>query len=451
MGWPVAYRRSAPVRSERGIQAVANARRSLSPASTANARTPVSDIQKQIEAMSPALVRGALDYLGVPGRVAGLLWDLYDQFNPPGVSAPGTAAYYMPGNWTVCSTPSAQPCIGFVPTHYGGSQTYPNNCNGVGACTQNLTLGGINPLPVSSAPWARIHFVVAGTQSGKWTVTRQMLRTSSVQTQPQWQTSAPQYLPQLAPVPEEIPWTVDPMTRPIGQPGFDAAPLPYWLAPYRQPNEWRSPVEQTWRGPLPAFRPAALPEISPGVRAGEVGKAGPTIVVGANGVTLAPPSSHSNPRPPKPYTKERKVVLAVGGVVAKIANIATESKDFVEAIWKALPKKMRTKPEKGRRKITVQAMLWDIYRHFGDVDLPKAMSNIVQNELQDRLYGKAGQYAKSGKQHAVAAGYDRTARGYQLGDRYRPQANAKDAYRAPDVNDYLPSFTANDAIKAIWH
>lgn len=106
-------------------------------------------------------------------------------------------------------------------------------------------------------------------------------------------------------------------------------------------------------------------------------------------------------------------------------NVITEGRDFVQALWKALPKKFRSKPQKGRKTLTVQQMLRDIYDHLNDIDLADAVLNVIENEIQDRFYGGVGQRFKQAAQQNP---YWERPVGYQFGDRYRPQ---------PDVHKYL--------------
>ena len=127
------------------------------------------------------------------------------------------------------------------------------------------------------------------------------------------------------------------------------------------------------------------------------------------------PPQPPNPKPPRPGTKERKGVLTVSGTVAgDILNLVTESLDLLECLHKALPHEFRAKPRWmpgrhgpgwGNRELRgewVQANPADQFRAVWDnlhrVDLDKFMKCVVQNQLQDMLWGKAGELTKRANQ-----------------------------------------------------
>lgn len=182
--------------------------------------------------------------------------------------------------------------------------------------------------------------------------------------------------------------TVNPMAVPVGRPGPEKAPVPYRLIPYRQANPFLSPHEQSNWGPRtlvreagelswkfdPRYRSRVRPEAKPHVR-----------------------------QPPGKGTKERKLNLSIGGVPGKIIGGVTEAVDAVDAIYAALPRKYKSPG------LTPQEKAAQIYRHFDEVDLRKALANLFVQQVSDRAWGTIGRAAA---QAAVKGGLPR---GLQFG------------------------------------
>ncbi len=104
--------------------------------------------------------------------------------------------------------------------------------------------------------------------------------------------------------------------------------------------------------------------------------------------------------PPKPGTKEIKT--KVGKIAAKITSILdriSEGSEVIDAIYKALPKDVRKRWEKGRDlnrqgdqdgQYGVSGADWKvraIWHNVTKIDVNTALRNIVLNELSDKLYG----------------------------------------------------------------
>lgn len=193
----------------------------------------------------------------------------------------------------------------------------------------------------------------------------------------------PDALPSLEP-------TVNPMSIPIGRPGPEKAPVPYRLIPYRVPNPWLSPNEQTIWGPVERAGPKTNANARFVVRPGQEVKVNPD----------APPVPRA---PPQRGTKERKFKIAVGGVTAKIINIATESIDFIDALFYALPAKARRGADTPDKKAMA------IYRHYDELNMSKAIANLLVQQVQDRAYGTIGRAS------AEAARRAGRSTGFQLG------------------------------------
>lgn len=174
-----------------------------------------------------------------------------------------------------------------------------------------------------------------------------------------------------------LPWpSVDPLSLPIGQPVPDPAPIPYRAIPGIRPNPMRAPQEQRRSGgdSLPRRQPYTVP--------GEVWQydyppAGRTAPRGS-------PSSIPIQPPPR-GTRERKVIANIPGshFSAKLINLVTETKDAVDAFWWALPAKFRKGtllPDRFR----------DLWQHWDEVDMGKALRNLIRNEITDQVVGRIG-------------------------------------------------------------
>lgn len=138
-------------------------------------------------------------------------------------------------------------------------------------------------------------------------------------------------------------------------------------------------------------------------------------------------------RPPEGKTKERKQkTLSSVGVWKSIIGKITESRDFIQAWYKALPDWLKTKyykPNGDRRKPTILEMMQDIYDAWDLVDHDKYLHdvvvNVIENEIQDRFYGTVGTKYKQAYKKAVESGYFDKGTGFQAGDRYRPGVDRK--------------------------
>jgi len=113
----------------------------------------------------------------------------------------------------------------------------------------------------------------------------------------------------------------------------------------------------------------------------------PSELVISGGGTARPrvavrPSQHSNTPPPS-GVKENKVKSAAGKAMSIMANAVTETQDFVDSLWQALPARMREHGYSGH----MQDKLQDLYNHWHDVNVPKALKNVAYNQLEDMAYG----------------------------------------------------------------
>lgn len=166
---------------------------------------------------------------------------------------------------------------------------------------------------------------------------------------------------------------LDPLSVPIGVPQPVPQPLPWKAIPSRSPNPFRSPTEQTQRGyavPEPVARTNPVPDIPPSVSLHPGGK-------------TTSDDSTKNPRKPPKRTKEQKRRAGPWARLAlRIVGEITEYDDALNSLFWALPDRIRREYH-GPNDI---AKAQFVYRHFGDVDIGRAILNMGYNELQDLLY-----------------------------------------------------------------
>lgn len=111
-------------------------------------------------------------------------------------------------------------------------------------------------------------------------------------------------------------------------------------------------------------------------------------------------------QPPRPREKEKKVK---GGrltkfmmhsllVAAKVHGKMVDLRDFTEAFWKNIPKHLRSKDPKCKKKI--QCMLADIWLHWDEIDGGKAFLDMIK-EISEDVIGGAGEALRdeAAKQH----------------------------------------------------
>lgn len=492
MGYPRRVALSRPAQA--GFRAPSTARAPLSAEARQSARTPL----KSFVDNAPAILEQAIDIgtllPGVYGRYFRLLRYLMDAGKALNLLNNLLGRQFVIQGYGHCPQPACGNPSRLPSTHWQGFNA--TGCATIGGDCPAVLNTGQSALPVNPASsWNRInmykqngaqfwwnsqHYKVAGTAIGPIA----------------WNQGAIEFRPPIE-IPM-IPSRLDPLQRPIHNPDIDWPQIPYRDLPYREPLPDRSPVEQPWRGPVPPprvrpdefplwvrpgfvppprpdTRPGTRPDVRPDVRppprpdtrpdvrpdqkpkidfdVNTDGRSGPRFLIDGEGRLNMRPQFRPR-KPPEKNTKERKVRVTLGRF-SIVVNAITETKDFVEALWKALPKNQRSKPEKGHRKVTLQAMLADLYRNWEDLDLSKGIVNVIENEIQDRFYGQAGQAFKGAAARLNAQGYYDRPVGFQFGDRYRPQVNQdtgewayQRAYK--EFKESLPKFTAKDLYREFW-
>lgn len=163
------------------------------------------------------------------------------------------------------------------------------------------------------------------------------------------------------PTPQQLPWkelpgrVINPYTPERTDWGYHPAPAPVpWSPP--APTDWELYPD-----------PHQLEPQTPTVPGGQPGR-DPVI-----------------PRPPGKGEKERKLRPKGTRAILRFANFVSEGVDLMDAIYWALPKKYTSSKHNGTQRAE---QLW---KHFDEVDLNKALENIAINEWQDRIFGKIGQ------------------------------------------------------------
>lgn len=118
------------------------------------------------------------------------------------------------------------------------------------------------------------------------------------------------------------------------------------------------------------------------------------------------PAVASQPKePPLPKKgNDKKHHVRIGGIWAMtrgILNGVTEGLDLLESIWKALPKSVRNKYPK-----TPQGKAQAILNHSGQISWPDAIQNIIENQIEDKIFGSIGKkLGEAGRKRGNVFGY----------------------------------------------
>ncbi|WP_373474145.1 hypothetical protein, partial [Sphingorhabdus lacus] len=207
--------------------------------------------------------------------------------------------------------------------------------------------------------------------------------------------------PAVSPL-SEAPWW-DPIST---RPGFRANPraTPYHLIPHLGHNPYRSPIEQSQRGPSPRAR--LMPNASYDL---PIFNGISTQITPGYESPITPIGGRRPPSKPGPKERHSKWRGAGGGnyagLMAVIGGI-TEGLDLMNALWKALPKENKTgyyllhyrDKETGeiktyykkRHRASVTDKMKDLIKGFHKVDASKALSNVVDETIEDYIYAGIG-------------------------------------------------------------
>lgn len=232
--------------------------------------------------------------------------------------------------------------------------------------------------------------------------------------------------PAVSPL-SDAPWW-DPMSTPPGKRANPRA-TPYPLIPYLGHNPYRSPIEQTQRGPSPRAVPPPAAHYDLPIFNG----IGFTISPGYK-PPVSPIGGRRPPRKPGPKERHSKWRGAGGGNFAGLMRViggVTEGLDLMNALWKALPKDAKTgyyllhyrDKETGeiktyykyRHKASVTDKMKDLIKGWHKVDASKAISNVVDETIEDYIYGGIGkgyQKARGNLYRNENADFNKAREGY---------------------------------------
>ncbi|MBR1134129.1 hypothetical protein [Bradyrhizobium iriomotense] len=247
--------------------------------------------------------------------------------------------------------------------------------------------------------------------------------------------------------PQEWPF-FDPWGLPVTGFPMESPPTPWPALPYRprpgaDPSPWPLPDPRL----PPVTRPGADPAGDPPGRPEPPAKPEPPVRPGrpplvGSGVSPRPQTrsevkgtveavrQDAAPRykPPGKRTTEAKLGGQGARLVYLLAHVVTESKDVIEAMWKALPNGLKTRSYKhgnaaeGKFGKRGGPLTWDKAKDVLSgikklgVDDPRAqkfwndaVDNLIQNQMEDFVHGKLGkavgaQSRRSGRPVGYASG-----------------------------------------------
>lgn len=235
----------------------------------------------------------------------------------------------------------------------------------------------------------------------------------------------------------------------FGRPWKDAvAPVGTQPSLAQQSRSGRLPRGSTRKGFYVPFRfdaPVTVVTTAPGSPPVTV----PDVVIGPSpspspggGGTVPPitvtPPTHP-PQEEKPGRgKEKKLNIRSGyaGVAFLALNFATEAHDAIEAFWRTIPARFRTKARRGA-KVSHMDMLSDLYDFFGEVDWARGVENFINNQIEDYAYGQVGRVAgKASRGVGVTTGLGRAVKGRNDTSMTLPEVHFADGVYGVSWGDY---------------
>lgn len=245
----------------------------------------------------------------------------------------------------------------------------------------------------------------------------------------------------IAPFTPRAPWAIQvwPGLKPVLTPVYTPTHTPWRFIPKLRPDPRLPPSVQraAGYGVAQVLEPSVAPLVAPALQ----------FIPGKPPTRIG--LKHKL-RKPKKGDKERKFLLTgKGGIIKWAINAVTESGDFIDALYDALPKELTRQHKRdirmrdygdnqnsfeyvNGRKIKTAGVLprtvvgigirnqpagevrrgpspWDkakfVYQNLDKVDVPKAFGNLVQNEVEDRAIGKASKARQKASRKAYDRGY----------------------------------------------
>lgn len=298
------------------------------------------------------------DYSGLSSRWNTTNWQSYVDC---GCAAPNSQSFWSRTSWSCCQNSS-----------FATRQNMNREGNaGIFATYrmfhESVSTGPGGGYPVgSTGQWYYKRVGSKQPLGSAWTGTKQFRYYDPVPATGPMPKAFPQAWPQAQPQPQTkaLPWSkadvgAEPSTKEKPRPTpYPLVPLPVPAVQIDNLGQGKGqldtvPVTQTWAG------------------------------TGGGSVTVRPgPIANRQPGPKK---KQQKInVVAVGGRVWVLLNMATEAIDFVDAMWKAIPDDQR------RKCTTPQCKLRDLWDNMGAIDLSDAVENYLNMQLTDYLSALTG-------------------------------------------------------------
>ena len=209
-------------------------------------------------------------------------------------------------------------------------------------------------------------------------------------------------------VPEPAGPLYNPATPPTYAPGLPSPDAPYFP---------ENPLPPPWPYPTAPRAPAPRTGRDLGTHGGGTVRGGFSFDVGLSpgkGPDYGPsPSPQPNPHysePPPDGTRERKARVPYG-LAARFAmsafNKITETGDFIDALYWAIPKATRVHERKRYKDgntwknatISLREKTRMVAKHYREIDIEQALANLVENWAEDRVIGSLGQASKRAIQY----------------------------------------------------
>lgn len=238
------------------------------------------------------------------------------------------------------------------------------------------------------------------------------------------------------PVPKELGRAIT--ARPeIVPPGFIigwASPVSWEVAPY-----WAHPQRQTWNGPTGR----AMTRTNMRVNNWSIeASSTPQAMQG-------PPRVHVNSRV-STNERERKDTMSAGAAqTLRTLGELSEAIDIIESFHRALPEDAQARYRNTDYRATnprASDMLRALWDNYDQIDIARAYQNLLENALEDQLYGQMGRVGATVSRehgHAYGAGGNSLMRVVRRGAvdamynrEYDEQANQEDA---PPDNTFTPT------------
>lgn len=194
---------------------------------------------------------------------------------------------------------------------------------------------------------------------------------------------------------------------------------------------WRAlPYQPVWGGPEADARANAAPDPA---MARDWGYG---VDARSDGSTSTRVNNRSDAvrRPPGPREKEKKVPASTAARVAfaglRAIAAYSEANDFVEVLWRAIPRRYRTRGANNAER-------WeDVWNNWERIELGEALFGYLANEVQDQAIGRAMGRAREGARRLTG--------GHDLWSYYQTMENLAPRPRASGEVERAIRSTSND-------